>query len=68
MRRASFDGAGRSNECLCDHKPAEHALPANLRAAAAKNIFLDPFEIENSQKLCGSIRHSPRDVLSGSLT
>jgi hypothetical protein len=68
MRRAAFDGAGRRGEGLGDHKPAEHALPANLRAAPAKNIFLDPFEIKKSQKLCGSIRHGPRDVLSGKLT
>ena len=68
MRRASFNGAGRRDEGLRDHKPAEHALPANLRAAPAKNIFLDPFEIENSQKFFDGIRHGARDVLSGSLT
>jgi hypothetical protein len=68
MRRPSFDGAGRGDEGLRDHKAAEHVSRANLGAAPAKNIFLDPFEIENSQKLCDSIRHSPRDVLSGSLT
>jgi hypothetical protein len=68
MRRASFDGAGRGDEGLRDNQPAEHALPANLRAAPAKNIFLDPFEIENCQKLRDSVRHGPRDSLSGSLT
>src|ERR1700719_4179405 len=68
MRRASFDGAGRGDEGLRDHKPAKHALPANLRAAPPKNIFLDPFEIENSQKLGDGIGHGALDFLSGSLT
>jgi hypothetical protein len=68
MRRPSFDGAGRGDEGLRDHKAAEHVSRANLGAAPAKNIFLDPFEIENSQKLSDGMRHGSRDFLSRSIS
>src|ERR1019366_3149064 len=68
MRRPPFDGAGRCDEGLRDHETAEHALPANLRTAPAKNIFLDPLEIEDCQKLGNGMRQGGLDSLSGSLT
>ena len=40
MRRAALDGAARRDQRLPDHLAAEHALPAILRRAAAKQIQL----------------------------
>ena len=36
---------------LADHLAAEHALPADLRAQAAKQILLELFEIEDGEQL-----------------
>ena len=60
MRRPRLDRAGCRNEGLRDHKAAKDALPANLRAPSAKDIFLDPFEIEDRQKLVDRMGHRRR--------
>jgi hypothetical protein len=47
MREPSLDGALCRDQGLPDHLPAEHALPADLRAQAAKEVHLERFEIED---------------------
>jgi hypothetical protein len=47
MGEPAVHSAARGNQCLPDDLPAEHALPAVLRAAAAKQIYLQLFEVEN---------------------
>ena len=41
-----LDGARRRHQRLPHHLSAEHALPAILRAVAAKQIDLQLFEVE----------------------
>ena len=65
MWRPFFDGAGRCDEGLRDDKAAEHPLPANLRAASAINIFLDPLEIEDCQKLGDRVGHGTLNSFMG---
>ena len=36
---------------LADHLAAEHALPADLRAAAAKQVLLELFEVEDGEQV-----------------
>ena len=57
MRRAVLNGAHRGDQRLADHLTAEHALPANLRRAAAEQIFLELFQIENLQQVLNGRRH-----------
>ncbi len=45
-----FDGALRRDQRLADHLPAEHALPADLRAHAAIQVLLQRFQIEGVQE------------------
>jgi len=59
MRQPAFHSAARGDHCLADDLPAEHALPARLRAGAAKQIFLELFDIEDRQKINQAFRHSP---------
>src|SRR3954470_20925996 len=47
MRYTAFDGADGGDQRLPDDLPAEHALPAVLRRAAAKQVHLELFEIEH---------------------
>ena len=47
MRRAALDGAAGRDQRLSDHLAAEHALPAVLRAAPAKEIHLELLEVEH---------------------
>ena len=51
MRRPALDGAGGGDQRLADHLAAEHALPADLRAAAAEQVHLELFEIEDGQQV-----------------
>ena len=63
MRRAALDGAHRGDQRLPDHLSAEHALPAILRRAAAKQVHLELFEVEHIEhRLDGSFGHG---VLAG---
>ena len=45
------DGPAGSDQGLTDHLPAEDALPADLRRAAAKQIYLELFEVEDAQEV-----------------
>ena len=47
---APVDGAARGDERLADHLAAEHPLPADLRAAAAIQVVLELFEIEDGRR------------------
>jgi hypothetical protein len=57
MRQPAFDGAACRYHRLSDHLPAEHPLPARLRAVAAKQVHLDRFEIENGNQVDQSLGH-----------
>ena len=52
MRRpAGLDRAHRGDQRLADHLAAEHALPAGLRRAAAEQVHLERFEIEDVEQV-----------------
>src|ERR1700680_1482842 len=51
MRWPAFDRAAGCDQRLADHLAAEDALPADLRAAAAKEIFFQRFEVENVEEI-----------------
>ena len=57
MRQPAFDGAARRHHRLSDHLPAEHPLPARLRAVAAKQVHLDRLEIENGNQVNQAFGH-----------
>jgi hypothetical protein len=42
---------------LPDHLPAEHPLPADLRAQPAEQILLQRFDVEDGEKLIESAAH-----------
>ena len=54
---APAHGAGRGDQRLADHLPAEHALPAALRALSAKQVHLELFEVENGEKIGNGAGH-----------
>jgi hypothetical protein len=47
MRRTAFDGAAGRDQRLPDHLAAEHALPAILRRAPAKEIHFELLDVEH---------------------
>ena len=49
VRRPALDRAARGDQRLADHLAAEHALPADLGAAAAEQIEFERLEIEQIQ-------------------
>ena len=54
MRRAlrhALDGAASRDQRLADDLAAEHALPAALRRAAAKEVYLERLEIEDGDEI-----------------
>ena len=57
MSRAIFDSAIGGDQSLPNHLPAEHALPAGLRAQASEQILLQCLEIENGEELIESLAH-----------
>ena len=62
MRDTAIDGAIGGDQSLADHLPAEHALPADLRAHAAKQIHLERFDVENGEKLVQRAAHDFRPL------
>src|SRR5271166_4332346 len=60
MRRAPDDRPRGGDERLSHDEAAEHALPADLRADAAKDILLDFFKVEEAEKLRYGRRGSGR--------
>ena len=57
MRRSAVDRPGGGDQRLADHLPAEHTLPADLRAAAAKQVDLERLKIEDGQQVLDGGRH-----------
>ncbi len=56
MRRAGLaHRPPRRHESLAQHLPAIDALPAGLRAYAAKQILLESLEVEDGKKLVESL-------------
>ncbi len=51
MRRAALDRAHGGDQRLPDHLAAEHALPADLRRAAAEQVHLQRLEIEDVEQI-----------------
>src|SRR6185312_12721334 len=51
VRRPVLDRAHGGNQRLADHLPAEHALPADLRRAAAEQVHLERLEVENIEQV-----------------
>ena len=58
VRRIPLDRASGGRERLAEHLPAEDALRAHLRAAAAKQVHLQLFEIEDSQQRVERLGHA----------
>ena len=57
MGRPALDGAHRRDQRLADHLAAEHPLPARLRRAAAEQVEVELFEIEDREKVGNGGRH-----------
>ncbi len=57
MRQAALDGAACRHHRLADHLPAEHPLPARLRAGTAKQVHLERFDIENGNQVDQAFGH-----------
>src|SRR5215831_10055464 len=57
MRQPPLDGAARRHHRLPDHLAAEHPLPARFRAAAAEQIYLERFEIEDADEVDQAFGH-----------
>ena len=55
MRRPAgdVDGAAGRDQRLPDHLSAKHALPAGLRRAAAEQVQLELFEVEDGEEVIG---------------
>ncbi|MGY4283211.1 hypothetical protein ACVWXO_002431 [Bradyrhizobium sp. LM2.7] len=57
MRQPALDGAAGRDHGLSDHLPAEHPLPARLRAVAAEQIHLELFEVEDCDEIDQAFGH-----------
>ena len=64
MREPALDRAAGRDQRLPDHLAAEHALPADLRRAPAKQVHLERFEVENFQELLDGGGHAAAFVVS----
>jgi hypothetical protein len=51
MADSLLDRPVRCHQRLPDHLSAEHALPAHIGAVPAKQVFLDPLEIEQVDQI-----------------
>ena len=51
LARLHVHGPAGGDERLADHLAAEHALPADLRAAAAEQVVLELLEVEDGEKI-----------------
>jgi len=54
------DGAAGRHQRLADHLSTEHALPPHLRRAAAKQVHLERFEVEDSKQILNGGGHGER--------
>src|SRR5215470_13965598 len=57
MRQAAIHRAVCGHQCLADHLPAEHALPADLRAQAPEQILFEPLDVEDGEELVEGAAH-----------
>ena len=57
VRRPALDRAAGGDEGLADHLAAEHALPADLRAAAAIQVVLELLEVEDGEEIVDGAGH-----------
>ena len=53
----ALDGPAGRDEGLADHLAAEDPLPADLRAAAAIQVVLELFEVEDGQEIVDCAGH-----------
>ena len=63
MRQPALDGAARRHHRLSDHLPAEHPLPARLRAVAAEQVHLERLEIEDGNQVDQAFGHGSAFVV-----
>jgi hypothetical protein len=49
--RNRLDSTARGNQRLANHLTAEHTLPADLRRAASKQIYLDRLKIKDGEQI-----------------
>ncbi len=59
MGEALLHRAARRDQRLADHLPAEHALPADLRAQAPEQINLERLDVEDREQLFQCAAHGP---------
>ena len=64
-RRGRLDRAHRRDQRLADHLAAEHALPADLRRAAAEQVDLELLEIEDGEQVVDGGGHRRRACDTG---
>jgi hypothetical protein len=56
-RRDVVDGAACRHQRLTEHLTPEHALPARLRGAPAKQIHFERFKVENPDQILNGGSH-----------
>jgi hypothetical protein len=57
MRKAAVHRAIGGDQSLTDYLPAEHALPADLRAQTSEQVLLEPLDIEDCEELVERAAH-----------
>src|SRR6185312_2182692 len=57
MREAAVHRAIGGDQGLADYLPAEHALPADLRAQTSEQVLLEPLDIEDCEELVERAAH-----------
>ena len=67
MRQHALDGAGGRDQRLADHLAAEHALPADLRAAAAKQVHLELLEVEDGEQVVRATEDMEGTLIAGAV-
>jgi hypothetical protein len=62
MHDASINRRGSGCQCLAEHLATKDLRTADVAALAAKKIVLEPFELEESQKIGNALIHRRRIV------
>src|SRR4029078_1496406 len=57
MREAAVPRGIGGDQGLADYLPAEHALPADLRAQTSEQVLLEPLDIEDCEELVERAAH-----------
>jgi len=55
MEALHVHGPAGRHKGLTDHLSAEHPLPPDLRAAAAEQVALELFEVEDGQQIIDDV-------------